>query len=108
MGSPSVELLYSTACPNSQEALKQVREVMTEEGITSELRITCVQTDEDAQKVRFLGSPTVRVDGRDVELEAEDRHDYALQCRLYTDGGRLTGVPPASLIRAALRRSLGG
>lgn len=63
-----------------------------------------VQNDDEAMRLRFLGSPTVRVDGVDIDPSAENRDDFGLQCRLYVVGGRLEGAPPTDSIASALRR----
>jgi hypothetical protein len=61
-----------------------------------------VESEEDAKRLRFVGSPTVRVDGADVEPAAAAREDFALQCRVYQVDGRLEGAPPTSWIASAL------
>jgi hypothetical protein len=61
-----------------------------------------VETDEEAQRLRFLGSPTVRVDGRDVEPGVDARDDFGLKCRLYRTQEGLTGALAEELLLAAL------
>lgn len=53
-----------------------------------------VPDDEQAQRERFLGSPTIRVDGRDIEPGAAARTDYGLKCRIYQTPAGLSGLPP--------------
>jgi hypothetical protein len=60
-----------------------------------------------AQQVGFLGSPTIRVDGQDVEPAARAARVFGMMCRTYTDGGQRTGVPPPEWIRAAVREAKG-
>lgn len=62
-----------------------------------------VERDEEAQRLRFLGSPTVRVDGRDVEPGADVREDFGLKCRLYRTEDGLTGTPAEEWLVAAIR-----
>ena len=52
--------------------------------------------------MRFLGSPTVRVNGRDVEPGADDRDDYVFSCRIYRNQGGVSGQPDERWLRAAL------
>ena len=59
-----------------------------------------------AQSVRFLGSPTVQIDGIDVEATARSSKDFGMMCRTYGDSGKRVGIPPIDLIRAALRKPL--
>ena len=61
-----------------------------------------------AQRHRFPGSPTIRVDGRDVDPSFEDPGDYTPRCRLYRTPGGLRGLPQRDWIEAALLGSLDG
>ena len=60
-----------------------------------------VRDEADAERLRFIGSPTIRVDGADIEPDAGTRTDFALSCRLYEG----SGVPPRELLEAALAGS---
>jgi hypothetical protein len=97
-----VEILYFEGCPGHQRAMPLVSTLAAEVGATVELRR--VETPEAAETERFLGSPTVRVNGRDVEPGAEDRSDYGLTCRVYhsKESGQST-IPTESWIRDALK-----
>jgi hypothetical protein len=110
-----VEILYFDGCPTWQRAAEMVRTVLCERGQDADVRVVRVESVEDARRLRFLGSPTIRIDGRDVEPTVaqgvEPSRDarslracgqFGLQCRLYHDGERFLGVPPADWIRAAL------
>jgi len=101
----TVDVLVFEGCPEVEATLDEARRAIDVAKIEADLRIFVVRSDEDAQRLRFLGSPTVRVDGVDVDASARGREDYGLQCRLYSVGGRLTsGPPPADWIASALRR----
>lgn len=96
-----VELLYIDGCPSHEHLLPVVRRLTQAAGAGLALRR--IDTPEAAEAERFLGSPTIRVDGRDVDPGAGDRTDYGLRCRLYRS--RELGpspVPPTSWIEAAL------
>jgi hypothetical protein len=99
-----IELLYFDACPTWQGTLDEVRRLVTEAQLdaVAELHLIAVTSDDEAQEQRFLGSPTVRVDGVDVDASAKDTTTFGLQCRVYSDEGRLRPSPPASWIRKAL------
>lgn len=62
---------------------------------------------EAAERLRFLGSPTIRVDGRDVEPGADDRNEFALSCRVYPSPEGTSGLPLRSWVRASLERARG-
>lgn len=97
-----VEILYFDDCPNWPAAASAVDVLARELGIAVDVRLVRVASKEEAARLRFLGSPTVRVDGRDVEPGAEERRDYALACRIYRTGEGFAGLPPDGRLRAAL------
>jgi hypothetical protein len=100
-----VELLYFDGCPSYVELLPRLRELLAAEGIEEEVELRRVETAEDAEREGFLGSPTVRIDGEDVDPTAKDRDDFGLECRLYRTEEGLTRMPPESWIRAKLDRA---
>ena len=94
-------MVFFDGCPSHERLLPRVRELADAAG--AELVLRRVETPEEAERERFLGSPTVRVDGRDVDPGADARSDYGLKCRLYRSPelGQ-SQVPPERWIRAAL------
>jgi hypothetical protein len=99
-----VELLFFDGCPNHEALERHLGSLLRRPDV--ELRLRRVESDEDARRIGFLGSPSVRVDGRDVEPGAEARDDFGLKCRLYRADGRLVGVPPDAWIVEALDEGL--
>jgi hypothetical protein len=97
-----IEVLYFDGCPNYPMAAKTLREVLAEEGIEDEVKMVAVNNDEDAQRLRFLGSPTIRVDGRDL-FPVPQRASYALGCRTYATPGGLKGSPTREMLREAFQ-----
>ncbi len=95
-----VEVLYLEGCPNHSETVETAYSVVDELGIEAEIVEVEVNTLEDAERLRFLGSPSVHVDGVDIEPEARTSSAYAFACRTYGAG---EGVPPRALIVAALQ-----
>jgi hypothetical protein len=102
MATHLVEILTFEGCPHGEPALELARRVIRETGAEAELRRVDVAGGEAAVTHRFLGSPTIRVDGRDVEPGADERHDYAISCRMYRTSAGLVGQPDAQWIREAL------
>jgi hypothetical protein len=102
---PRVEILYFKECPNYEQACLLVEEVATELGLAPRIELVNVPDADAAARRRFLGSPTIRVDGRDVEPGAEKRTQFMLACRVYRTEKGLTGQPDAQWIRTALERS---
>jgi len=99
---PVVELLHFEGCPGHERLLPTVERLVEEVG--GELRVRAVETVEAADAERFLGSPTLRVDGVDVDPGAADRTDFGLKCRIYRSEAGQSGVPPEGWIRSALDR----
>jgi hypothetical protein len=102
MAHHAVELMYFDGCPNMDLALKHARAAITSAGLHIDVVMTRIGDDAEATRKRFLGSPTVHVDGLDVEPDAGVRDNYGLQCRVYWHDGRLEGAPPSHWIAAAL------
>lgn len=97
-----VEVLYFDGCPNHEATRARVERIVDELGVSADVRVVRVEGSEDAERKRFLGSPTVRVDGSDVEPGAEDRTDYVLACRVYRTSAGYSGEPDERWVRAAL------
>lgn len=100
----TVEVLYFGGCPNHEPTVKRVREVLRAEAIMDDVKEVEVPDPETAGRLRFLGSPSVRVNGVDIEAGALASESFALMCRTYGDGCCRSGIPPLDLIRQAIRR----
>lgn len=100
-----VELLYFDGCPSYERLLPRLRELVSEADPSAEIQLRRVESIEDAERERFLGSPTVRVDGVDVDPGATRREDFGLKCRLYRWDGGTSPIPSEKWIREALAES---
>ena len=98
-----IELLYFDGCPSAAATEALLRRVLAEEGRTAPLTKRAVETTAQAAATRFLGSPTVRVNGRDIEPARADEPGGAMSCRIYQTESGSSGIPPAALLRAAVR-----
>lgn len=97
-----VEILYLHGCPGHAAAVDLVERIISDASLAVTVRHVEVVGDDSAQALRFLGSPTVRVDGRDVSPDADGRNDFAMQCRLYSVNGKLVNTPAREWIERAL------
>lgn len=98
-----IEFLFWQDCPSHPEARRRLREVMAEERIDLPIEEIEVLTDEDAERLRFPGSPTIRVNGMDLDPDGAAQVGTALTCRVYRlEDGRLSPVPSKEMIRRAL------
>jgi len=102
---PEVELLWWEGCPSSDEAHGLVRRAMAEAGLDPDaLRSIEVATEETAEREGFVGSPTIRVDGRDIQPSGEPEPP-GLTCRVYhLRDGRISPLPDPEDIKEALAR----
>ncbi len=97
-----VEVLARRDCPNRGIAITLAERAVRETGTLARVEVIDMTTESQARRRRFLGSPTVRVDGRDVEHGANGRTDFTLACRVYRTELGLTGWPDERWVRESL------
>lgn len=98
-----IEILYFKGCPNHESAERAVRDVLEELNVDADITYVDVPDAATAERVRFPGSPTIRVDGEDVS-PGQANGLYSLRCRVYRTSSGMAGVPDKETIRAAIRR----
>lgn len=104
---PLVELLWFQDCPNHPAARAMLRDVLDELALPGTRIEDIDATDATvAERHRFPGSPTIRVNGRDVDASFQDPGDYSPRCRLYRTAEGLRGLPERRWVEAALRSSV--
>jgi hypothetical protein len=92
-----IEVFYVPGCPNHQAAIENLKSALRSAAIDAPIQEIAVTDDTTGRQLKFPGSPAIRVDGRDVESNAQD--SYGLACRLYSNG---TGVPSLEALRRAV------
>ena len=97
-----IEVLYFDGCPNHKPAVERVQQLLSEEGVSAELLEVNVSDTPIAQELKFLGSPSVRVNGLDVEPEARTASDYGMMCRTYAVNDQREGLPSRDILRRAI------
>ena len=102
MSRPRVEILYFVDCPNHEPARALVERLARQLQVEPDIELVEVADSAAAVALRFLGSPTVRVNGVDVEPGAEERRDFAFACRIYRSAGGASEQPEESWVRDAL------
>jgi len=95
-----IELLYFDACPSWQTALKNLKSALQLERAEADINLIEVKNDDDARKLKFLGSPHFRVDSQD--LWPEERENYSLSCRIYPTPEGIKGFPTVDMLRQQL------
>lgn len=96
-----IEVFYVLDCPHHPSALKQLRDVLLAEGVRTEIIEVAVLDAKAAEEFRFRGSPTIRINGRDIAGESHSPQSFALACRIYP-GAEAAGVPPLEMMRRAV------
>jgi hypothetical protein len=97
-----VEVLAFPGCPNRDAAIALAERVCAELAGNAEIQVRDICDQQAAEQARSLGSPTIRVDGRDVEPGAEQCVEYLHTCRLYQGEHSLRGLPEEAWLRQAL------
>jgi hypothetical protein len=95
-----VEVLYFEGCPNYRPTVDLLKTVLREQGLPAQISTIQVQDEVEAEKLKFFGSPTVRINGLDIEADSRGFTESGFACRRYTDG-----LPSAEMIRVALREA---
>ena len=96
-----IEILHFDGCPTYRATGETLRQVLAEEGLEADIELVAVNSDEEARRLRFPGSPTIRVDGRDL-FPTPEREDWRLVCRVYATPEGLMSSPTAQMLNAAL------
>lgn len=101
-----VELLWFSDCANHPAARRMLEEVIAEVAPETSIHEVDATDPATAARIRFPGSPTIRVDGRDIDPEFIDPGDYTPRCRLYRTSAGLQGLPERQWIVDALRTTV--
>ena len=97
-----IEFLWFDDCPHHTAARALLSEVLAERGVEAEIDDINVPDLESGERVKFAGSPSIRINGTDIEPGYEDTGDYAPRCRVYPTSAGLRGVPEREWIEAAI------
>jgi hypothetical protein len=97
-----IQFQYFEGCPNSEPSLRNLRDAIDELGLGIAVERVLVASQEEAQGLGFLGSPSISVDGRDL-ASGEAPRGSAFCCRVYDVDGLRTGLLPKAFILERLR-----
>ena len=97
-----IELLYFDGCPSWETGLKNLEAALLQEGIQASVEMIKVTDDEEAAQLKFLGSPSFRVEGQD--LWHEEREIYSLSCRVYPTSEGIKGFPTVAMLKQQLKQ----
>ncbi len=99
-----IELLYFEDCPNWHKGLELLQKVMDELGISQQINLVKIESEQEAQRRRFAGSPSFFINGQD--LFPSDQQNFFLGCRVYPTSKGFQGTPEYEELRSAIRRAL--
>ncbi len=98
-----IEILYFEGCPNHEPTVLLFNETVSELGIDAEINMVKVKDNDDAIDKKFVGSPSIRINGKDLEIDDENEPaQYSMQCRMYSFGKDQSGIPPKELLKRRL------
>jgi hypothetical protein len=103
-GKVKVEFLYFNDCPGHKQALVNLKAALRESKIRADIVMINVTSEEQAEAVGFQGSPSIRVNGNDLDGR-DDGHSYG--CRIYQIDGNITPTPTKEFIQEKLKLQLG-
>lgn len=97
----NIELLSFEGCPAWEGARANLETALAQENFAAQIQLTCVKDNEQDEQLKFLGSPSFRVNG--VDLWPEERLCYNLSCRVYATPQGIKGAPIVEMFRQALQ-----
>lgn len=100
MTTPKIELLYFDDCPSWVDAKSLLEQIFSEAGQSPEIELIQVETQEEAEHHKFVGSPTIRINGADIFPTGQTH--FALGCRVYQTPNGFKGVPTEEMLKERL------
>src|SRR5260370_20923719 len=101
-----VELLHIPDCPNYEVAARLLKEILHEHGLPQKIAEVSVTDFSQAEALAFPGSPTIRINGKDVDPAFPEQDYRGLSCRTYILYGKRQGVPSRAMISQPIRAAL--
>jgi hypothetical protein len=98
-----IRVLYFRGCPNHEPAVQMAREVASRTMPRVEVEAVEITAPRQAVDLSFCGSPTIQVDGVDIEPGIQDAKPIELACRVYQTDNGILGLPPIEWLEEALR-----
>jgi hypothetical protein len=97
-----IEVFYFEGCPSHAPVMQTIQQILGEENLQAEVREIGVPDEKAAREIGFRGSPTIRVEGLDIETKTHATSDFGLCCRMYPSDEGVRALPPADMIREAV------
>jgi hypothetical protein len=99
-----IQLLYFDDCPSCQNALALLQEALGAVGRSDPIEMIEITDEADVQRWKFIGSPTIRIDG--IDPFDQGTSNYGMECRVYPTPDGLKGWPTKEMLVEALGRMI--
>ncbi len=99
-----IRFLYFKDCPHTKPTLNLLKKILKEKEIEEKIKIIEIESEEEARKYRFLGSPTIQINGWDIE-KGRGKNLHVFGCRVYKTEDGYSGVPPTEMIIKAIEET---
>ena len=100
----NIGILFIEGCPGLLSITDSITDIIAEDAVDADITLILIETPEDARRLQFTGSPTVRINGRDVDSNMKTIKDYGLRSRHYYINGEKSDYPTKSMIRDAINK----
>ncbi len=100
-----IRFLYLKGCPNKEPALNLLRQVLQEKKLSAKIEFIRIKSEKDAKKYKFLGSPSIQINGLDIDKDRRNEPP-SFGCRVYKTKEGYSGIPPKEMIIEALEEYL--
>lgn len=101
----NIQFLYFEDCPSHDDAMKRLKDVLDEMAQFAFIETIRVETETEAQALAFVGSPTIRINGNDIDPVPAEAN-FALTCRVYRwEDGRISPLPSVEMIRQGIKNA---
>lgn len=97
-----IEVLYFEGCPNHVPTMHVLRETLDSLGQQDQIHEVEISSQAEAEAIRFVGSPSIRINGSDIEPWARTTKKFGLSCRTYVTGSHRGGVPSREMLRRTI------
>ncbi len=101
-----IRVMTFEGCPNCEATRDLVEKTVQQMHLKASIEDIRIANEEEARRYRFLGSPTIQIDGEDIEADRRDER-ASFSCRVYRTPNGITGVPPRDLLVEAINRIQG-
>jgi hypothetical protein len=100
----NIGVFFVEGCPGVSSITDSIEEIIADDAVDADITLIMIESLEDARRLHFTGSPTVRINGMDIEPNMQITKDYGLRSRHYYTDGEETDYPTKSMIRDAIKK----